>query len=303
MPFFTKKINLKEGLAEYFSYVEAHCLLSKNSIQKYREVAVHLYAVLGDINLLKLAESDVIKLKQNLNARDLSPSRKNHYLVVLKAVLRHYQERGHKVYSPALIQKYPVPTKEVEHLSKEELIAVIQAVDSDSTSQLRLRAAILSLISTGCRVSELLSLNRNDIDFSTGIVSVRTKGDKAHQLIFNEESLEAIKNYWLRRTDNCEAVFATFNTSIPRRWQVNDLERSLRNLGKRMKLRLSLRPHLLRKSAATLMYREGVPVGVIQNFLNHSSPQVTARYYLGNLGFEEVKKNHARVLNFRSNNQ
>ena len=80
---------------------------------------------------------------------------------------------------------------------------------------------------------------------------------------------------------------------------MNDLERGLRNLGKKLGFKINVTPHLIaRRSVATLMFKEGVPLGVIQKFLNHSSSQVTTKFYIGNLDFEEVQKHHAKIMNF-----
>jgi integrase/recombinase XerD len=286
--------------------VKADCLLSSGTIEKYEEVSRQLIFKLDNMNVRKIGNFTIDDLKTTLNnvknkkGKSLSPSRKNHYLVVLKNLLKYLIDYENiKVYNPELIKKYKIPQKEVSYLTREELIRLSNAPNSKNITGLRMRVAIKSIISTGCRVSELLNLNIDDINFKTGIASIRTKGDKPHQVIFNQESLSAISEYLKLRNDNCEALFATANSSNPKRWQVNDFQRSLRNLGHKLGFKISITPHLIgRRSTATLMYKEGVPLGIIQKFLNHSSAQVTTKFYIGNLDFDEVRKYHKEVMNF-----
>lgn len=277
--------------------MEADSLLAKSTIEKYREVARMLLSLLGDIDPRFIDDSIITGLKQKLNRAGLSPSRKNHHLIVLKGLLEFLREQGNKVGSPK-ITKYPVPTKQVEFLTREEIVKLISSLEERTTTQLRIKALVLSLISTGARITELLSLDKDDVDFSTGIASMTTKGNKAHRVIFNDSALKYIQMYLTKRNDSYPALFATIKGNERNRLSSNDVERKLRQIGKKLGMRLNLRPHLLRKSASMLLYREGVPLGVIQTFLNHSSSQVTAKYYIGNLGFEDVITNHERVMKF-----
>lgn len=294
---FSKPLLLSVSLESYFSRMEADSLLAKNTIEKYKEVARMLLSLLGDIDIRYIDDITVTGLKQKLNKVGLSPSRKNHYLIVLRGLLEFLREQGNKVGTPK-ITKYPVPTKQVEFLTKEELMNLISSLEERTITQIRLKAVFLALLSTGARITELLSLDRDNVDFSTGIASMITKGNKPHRVIFNDSALKYIQMYLAKRNDSYPALFATIKGEERNRLSANDVERKLRQLGKKLGMRLNLRPHLLRKSAATLMYREGVSIGIVQSFLNHSSPAVTAKFYLGNLGFEDVKTNHQRVMNF-----
>lgn len=297
----SNKFKLSECFKRYFSKAEAEEILAIRTIQKYKEVAGMLVRLLGDLNIKKISDDTITKLKQILNQRSLSSSRKNHFLIVLKSVLAYCKQEGIKVFDPAKITKFRVPQKEVSYLTKEQLIMLASVPSDKNITGLRMRAVIQTLISTGCRVSELLALNKNQLNFSeSNVVSIRTKGNKPHQIIFNPSSQNAIREYLeIRGDDNCEALFATINMGNEKRLKVNDLQRGLRNLGKKLGFNINITPHLVgRRSTATLMFKEGVPLGVIQKFLNHSSSQVTTKFYIGNLDFEEVQKHHAKIMNF-----
>lgn len=295
---------MSECLNRLFIKMEAESVLAPRTIEKYKEVAGMLIRILGDMNIKKVDEQTVIELKQKLNQRNLSPSRKNHFLVVLKSVLYFCQKEGFNVYDPVKIKKFRVFQKEVSYLTKEQLVTLASAPSDKTLTGLRMRAIIMTMISTGGRVSEILSLDKDQIDFETSsVISIRTKGNKPHQIIFNPASQDAIQKYLAMRGDDvCPALFATINANNVNRLQVNDLQRGLRNLGKKLGFKINVTPHLIaRRSTATLMFQEGVPLGVIQKFLNHSSSQVTTKFYIGSLDFEEVKKHHKAIMNFDIN--
>ncbi len=97
--------------------------------------------------------------------------------------------------------------------------------------------------------------------------------------------------------DGSEPLFVTANTKSPKRWQINDFERALRNHGKRMGFSMNIHPHLLRRSSASLLFHQKASLSVVQRFLGHATPSVTERYYLGNTSFSEVERVHKKIMN------
>ncbi len=97
--------------------------------------------------------------------------------------------------------------------------------------------------------------------------------------------------------DGCEALFTTVNLDVPKPWSVNDFERALRNHGKKAGFAISIHPHLLRRSSASLLFHQNASLSVVQRFLGHATPSVTERYYLGNTSFSEVERVHKEIMN------
>jgi len=89
---FSNKLRLSECFKRYFAWVEADRLLSKNSVEKYKEIASMLVVILNDMDVRKIDGHTITNLKQQLNNNRLSASRKNHYLVVLKNLLKYLAE-------------------------------------------------------------------------------------------------------------------------------------------------------------------------------------------------------------------
>lgn len=271
--------------------------LALSSINKYAEVAPRVVGIMEDPDIRRIDADSITKLKKELNIKGLSPPRKNHHLVVLRNLLYFVKnEEGIDVYDSVKIKKFTEPRKKIKFLKKEEIQRLLDSIDdSTSITRLRLKTVILCLFSCGCRVSELVSLNRNDVDFQTGVFETRTKGGKIQKKILNSVALEYLGRYLEKRTDNHESLFCTHNSESPKRWQINDLQRALRNQGRRVNIEVT--PHTLRRSASSYMFHNGVSLSTVQQFLGHSSPQVTERYYLGDSSFAEVKRAHSEVMN------
>lgn len=93
MNFFNrKKHKLSECFERYFIWIEADGLLSKNSVEKYKEISQRLTSILRDMDVRKIDGHTVTELKKYLNSKELSASRKNHFLVVMKNLLKYLAE-------------------------------------------------------------------------------------------------------------------------------------------------------------------------------------------------------------------
>jgi len=299
---FSDNLNLSDSFDRFFEDIEANCSLSKSSIEKYKEIRTRIIKFFGNISIKKIDTRMITKYKQYLNQPsqkkdNLSPSYKNQHLTLLRLLLKFVKEKeGAKVMDYAQISKFRVPIREVETLNESELSTVLDYPNEKTITGCRLKAYFEVSFSTGCRVKEVLGLKISDINFKDRIAHIRTKNNKPHTILFSDSSIEAINRYLAMRKDSHSNLFVTA-TPNPKPWQTNDVERSLRMIGRKLKLSKNLRPHILRKSAATHMYKNNVSLGVVQNFLNHSSARTTLTYYLGNSNFEELRRNHDRVMN------
>ena len=93
---FSKKLKLSECFNRYFSWVEADGLLSPNSVEKYKEISKRLVVLLENVDARKIDGHTITNLKQQLNNNQLSASRKNQHLVVLKNLLKYLAEEEWK---------------------------------------------------------------------------------------------------------------------------------------------------------------------------------------------------------------
>lgn len=309
-----EKYKLSNCFNRYFDKENAELKLSQNSIAKYEEISKKLIELIGDIDVRKINDKTIIEIKKRLNEPIIisnekhfrSSARRNHFLVVLKNILKFLREieRLHNIYDYNLIKKFKEESKPVEFLTDEEVQVLMNSIEENCITKLRLKTLIICLLSTGARISAIMSINKEDINWEDGIVSVIGKGKKINQIIFNELSRKYLKKYLDERKDNCQALFSTTNGT---RWQVNCAERAMRNQGRRAGLKKRVYPHLMRKTSASKMYFAGAPLSVVSRFLSHSDLATTQKYYLRGASFEEVKEYHktldySHLVNSKSDN-
>lgn len=135
-------------------------------------------------------------------------------------------------------------------------------------------AIIETLYSTGCRVSELCSLNIADIKECKAIVW--GKGSKERTVYFTEESLHYLNMYLDSRTDNNEALFVG-KRKPNNRITVACVEDVLRKLWRRIGID-RIHPHMFRRTVATDALRKGMRIEQVQKMLGHVKIDTTMEY-------------------------
>jgi len=160
---------------------------------------------------------------------------------------------------------------------------------------LRFRALVEVLMGTAMRISEVLSLDRGQIDFKTAEAKIVGKGGKERVVFFTERALSWVTRYLEARSDENPALFVTGDElrrlKRPDVWRPFARHRQLAGLNKRVT------PHLLRHTAATQLLFNGCPVGHIKEILGHERLETTCRYYLG-LDHRAAKTAHGQYLTY-----
>ena len=141
---------------------------------------------------------------------------------------------------------------------------------------IRDRALIEMLASTGCRVSELSSIKLNDIDFIRKKVRIIGKGDKERMVYFDARTKLHLKNYLESRTDSENALFVSLKAPY-RRMQIGGIELRLREMGKRLNID-KVHPHKFRRTLATVAIDKGMPIEQLQKLLGHQRIDTTLQY-------------------------
>ena len=175
----------------------------------------------------------------------------------------------------------------VTFLSVDDVFRLLDGVRGTGILEVRDRAILETLYSTGIRVSELVGLNWSDVDFKLGIVRVTGKGSKERIVPIGEAALEALRYYaleqqrkWGRAPQGAAAVILNRRgTRITTRSIARIVEKHLRIRG----ITVPLGPHGLRHTFATHLLNSGADLRVIQEMLGHASLSTTQRYTHVNL--------------------
>jgi integrase/recombinase XerD len=132
------------------------------------------------------------------------------------------------------------------------------------------------MFSTGCRIGEIVSLDRNSINWSNRSVIVRGKGDKEREVYFNIRCDIWLKRYLDQRHDSDPALFVT--ERFPHRMSIAQMRYIIKRISSRARINKSIYPHQLRHSYATHLLNNGAPLEVIQSLLGHEKPLLKDSY-------------------------
>lgn len=164
------------------------------------------------------------------------------------------------------------------------------------------KAIIEFLFSTGCRVSEMVNINRNDIDLLNGQVDVLGKGRKYRTVYLSSRCKISLEEYLRERNDTLEALFISDYSGMKNevffkkdihRISRGAVEIMLRNLGRRVGIE-NVHPHRFRRTAATLALKRGMPIEQVQKMLGHESINTTTIY--AQSSNDEIKTSHEKYI-------
>ncbi|KKL78228.1 hypothetical protein LCGC14_2026960 [marine sediment metagenome] len=159
--------------------------------------------------------------------------------------------------------------------AKEDLLDILKHHVPESALDRRNTAIVAFLYGTGARVSEMIGLDLRDIDFRTGLVSLKGKGDKTRLVPAGSFVLDRIKGWLDVRQASSEAVFTSLSG---KRLTARHIRNILDAAIKKVSLNMRLSPHTIRHSFATHLMDKGVDVRVVQELLGHVSLSTTQIY-------------------------
>ena len=159
-----------------------------------------------------------------------------------------------------------------------------------SCKTVRDRALIEFLYSTGCRVSEVVRINRNDINFDNNSVLVLGKGSKQREVYINEVAMLYLKEYLESRSDPYPALFIGKGTD---RLHKNGIEALLRRIGEAASVE-NVYPHRYRRTMATNMINRGAQIQEVSVLLGHEDVRTTQIYCAVNIN--NVRMSHSRYI-------
>jgi site-specific recombinase XerD len=168
------------------------------------------------------------------------------------------------------------PPKKPKRLPKGLTIEELEIV-RESCKTLRQRAILEVMYSTGCRLSEIAGMNREDINIQGMNLKVIGKGNKERVVYLSFKALFHLKKYLKSRKDNCEALFVTERQPY-RRMGNGAIQREIDKIEKVANISKKLHPHVLRHTYATLSMDAGIELADLQQLMGHSNPSTTLVY-------------------------
>ena len=162
----------------------------------------------------------------------------------------------------------------------------------DNCTTTRDLAMIDLLASSGMRVGELVTLNREDINFNERECVVLGKGNKERLVYFDARTKIHLQNYFDARTDDNPALFVTLKQPFER-LKIGGVETRLREMGRRLKIP-KVHPHKFRRTLATTAIDKGMPIEQVQQLLGHQKIDTTMHYAM--VKQQNVKLAHRKYI-------
>lgn len=158
---------------------------------------------------------------------------------------------------------------------------------------IRERAMIEFMYSTGCRVSELIGVKLQDVNFQTDEVHLFGKGQKHRTSYINAKCHVALQEYLKTRNDNSEYLFVHKKRPHDQLTRAQ-IEKIVNQIKKRTGLTKPISPHILRHTTATQAVQHGMPVEEVKVLLGHENIATTMIYV--ETSQDEVKTGHAKAV-------
>ena len=276
--------------------------LSDNTLQSYRRDIEQYEKYVSDnkINYLKATEETILEYMEYLREENKKESTISRSLASIRSFYQ-YLIRVKKVKKdPTMTIESPKINKRVPNIltSKEVELLLDQPKDVDLKGT-RDKAMIEFAYATGMRVTEMISLDIDDVKIDEGYVVCRGR-NKARNIPLGSMSLKALKEYiedarpYLIRDENEEALFVNVNgTRLTRQgfWKIVKYYKEQAHIEK------DITPHVLRHSFATHLLQNGADLKAIQTMLGHSDISSTQVYMqFQDPGIKnEYKKAHPRA--------
>lgn len=203
----------------------------------------------------------------------------NYYMIALRSFLKYLRKRSIDALSPDTIELAKVGARDLDLISLDELNRLLRAADGTDLKAYRDRAILELFFSTGLRLSELCSLNR-DLDLSRDEFSIRGKGDKVRVVFLSEDAKKYIKKYLAARKDMEEPMFINVakNSTDQVRLTPRSIERIVKQYAIKAGISKKVTPHVLRHAYATDLLSNGADIRSVQMMLGHANIATTQVY-------------------------
>jgi integrase/recombinase XerD len=274
-------IDLQAAANEYLGWLQLEANRSPNTVRAYESELRKLFGFLAagghTLQLADLRHEDLRAYQRHLATRLKSPASRARALVAIRSWLKWIAREGiaerdlsNGITLPKLEQRLPKP------IDPDELARLLAALPSSTAAEKRDRALVQFLISTGCRISEALALDRTDFPRTGNRLIVTGKGAKQRAVYLTADARAALEDYLGSREDASMAMFVNYDRAA-----TDDGDRRLTSAGARYivrKLRRDLgawsfkSPHVARHTTATtLLEVTGGDVRLVQEVLGHAN--------------------------------
>ena len=322
-------MNLEQLLKDFLEYLEIERNVSKLTIRNYKHYLERFLGFLGGTPLSSSVKSSVssearsrpagktltpaditsesirqyrLYLSRYVDEHGISLKRvtQNYHLIALRSMLKYLIKRDINVISPDKIDLSKAESRSIKFLERDSVDRLLNMPEISKIEGLRDKAILEVLFSTGLRVSELVSLNRDQINLDRKEFGVIGKGRRARIVFLSDTAVDWLNRYLKGRTDEGKALFIRYSGKTPDsieslRLTSRSVQRLVEKYVKKARLPIKITPHGLRHSFATDLLHGGADLRAIQEMLGHKNVSTTQIYtHITNPQLKEIHEKFHR---------
>ncbi len=273
---------MDESMDKFLTYLKVEKNYSPHTLVSYSHDLREFFRFLGE---RPLRDIDVLALRKylaHLKENNLSKRTMTHRMAALRTFFRFLVREGYLHKNPTGLLKSPKLEKKLPMvLDESEVSRLLDSPEADMTGR-RDKAILETLYSTGMRVSELVQLNLESVDFIGGCCRVLGKGSKERLCFVGTQALRSIRRYLELRIGQKGGGKALFLNHSPHQAGSRLSDRSVRRVVEKYIERTcrkeNISPHTLRHSFATHLLNRGADLRAVQELLGHANLSTTQIY-------------------------
>ncbi len=294
--------SLKQLKTQFLEYIEIEKGRSLKTVENYDHYLTRFLDFIKKDKPSDITDSSVREFRLWLNrqlsgqnkdtSETLSKKTQNYYLIAIRAFLKYLARQEVKSLPAERIELAKVSERTLDLITEAELARLLNSPSGTSLKDLRDKAILELLFSTGLRVSELAALT-SDIDLSSDELSIRGKGGKVRVVFLSEDAKRYVRNYLKARKDMNEALFVAVDNPTGKSEKKNgenkinknggylnrrSIERIVKQHATRAGISKKVTPHTMRHLFATDLLSNGADIRSVQSLLGHSSIVTTQIY-------------------------
>lgn len=268
-----------EIIKQYINYLQFERKVAKNTVLSYENNLMEFVRLMKNENILKIQRTDMEDFLKRINA--YSAATKAHYITVINSFYNFLLDEEKITYNPCEDIILPkIPKKLPKFLTIEEVDRLFD-ISLKTPYDYRNKAMLELLYATGMRISELINLKIQDIDFGEDFVHVLGKGEKERIIPMNDTSkkflllyLETYRPLLLKKKDSEYLFLNNRMQKISRQ----GFFKIIKSLCQSQNIQKDISPHTLRHSFATHLLNNGADLRIVQELLGHSDISTTQIY-------------------------
>ena len=270
-------------IKEFLEHLEIERGRSRRTIDNYGRYLMR-FLKFSQIDDPAYITDDVVRqYRLWLNRENLDRKTQNYHLIALRGFLKYLIKRNVASLTPEKIELAKTSAREIDLIDEEDMERLLKAPNGQTTRDLRDKALLELLFSTGLRVSELCSLDKDTVNLNKDEFSIRGKGGKIRVVFISKNAKDSVREYLAKRGDINPALFVSIprgksKTADPTRLTQRSVQRMIKFYAIKAGIPKKVTPHTLRHLFATDLLANGADLRSVQTMLGHSSITTTQVY-------------------------